>query len=367
MNVPGTIIPAGVGGTSSGGCGSKGGGTCSNGSCGGKCGGGCGSEHDSVSPGSGASHLTMTKKVRPALSSVSLLAERGAALGDPSGDPPVQEHWWGPGRPECTYLIADIGCDAKYHMGPFQIERPSDLKQTFSCSAARCANGCEKYVLPVPGGGLACGCTCRGFRLPWDYPVFPPPPPPPPPIVVPKCPASAPEQGNIGDGWCRDCLFSGNPIIHCGLSCYRNVVDGPTSFGGSDGDIGTPGQQCCYDENGELVDENYTGELPGGKSPEDCMGNLDQSPIAKGENDGLLYGIPGTSRLAPGRGCCVFGPMRVGKHIWHDVIPGIRPDGDGDKAYHRCMRAAGIPSGNRSGSGGGATFDKYRRAHKKCR
>lgn len=43
MNIPGTIIPAGGGGVSTGGCGSKGGGKCSRGACGGKCGGACGS------------------------------------------------------------------------------------------------------------------------------------------------------------------------------------------------------------------------------------------------------------------------------------------------------------------------------------
>ena len=115
-----------------------------------------------------------------------------------------------------------------------------------------------------------------------------------------------------------------------------------------------PGQQCCYDKKGKLVDAGYKGKLPDGKKGKDCMGSVDVVGGAVGDYNGI---IPYK------RGCCTWNMTLVLGHQLTDVR-----DADCDKytEVQECMRALGIPSGDQSGPPGGATVAEFQKAYATC-
>lgn len=165
MNIPGTIIPAGIGGVSSGGCGSKSGGSCS-GSCGGRCGGSCGGsgqharQASAMSESRGGTMLRRESTVLDGPSSQALPATSGSlAFTRRMEEPP------GPatGEKDCNFLTSNPNCTPSGGVGGAPL----------NCSGSCGSRPCNVYDRVV-GGVRYCACECPSA-------VSDPPPPPPPP------------------------------------------------------------------------------------------------------------------------------------------------------------------------------------------
>lgn len=84
--------------------------------------------------------------------------------------------------------------------------------------------------------------------------------------ALPDCPCTAPSASNPSDGWAVDDAEA-VAKYHIGAKiCFRSYPAVPTSEGNS-------GQQCCYDNNDDLI--------TGGKA----AGTPDKESSAEGEND----------------------------------------------------------------------------------
>ncbi|RKX36749.1 MAG: hypothetical protein DRP64_18165 [Verrucomicrobia bacterium] len=192
---------------------------------------------------------------------------------------------------------------------------------------------------------------------------------------IPRCPEIEPGSTQ-GDGWCKDCVTSGDPAHHGGLTCYRSYGSGAKG-----------GQQCCYDENGDLV-------TPEHKTLGKYAGTIDIDGGASGERPNKFpWGLAGGTTLwldNPKGGCCTWNPIRALSHILLTDVPDSENCPDYDKVQE-CMRngdyrskaypwagqlvvpGAGyepgvkIPSGDRSGPAGGVTQEELERAYSECK